>query len=124
MDWLDVYCTHCTLTGWTTNDPIVHGLAGHVLYSLYMDWLDLYCKIDRFHLPLHHMTEQKFHLLVAATTLLKFLRFLFPRTFRYLSDTHFLIFKIFYCAKWRELLGLSSHKVPSLEIGHFTAQNS
>jgi len=55
------------------------------------------------------MTEQKCHLSVAATTLLKFL---FARPFRHLLDTPFLAFKIFYCAKWRELLGLSSQKFP------------
>jgi hypothetical protein len=36
-------------------------------------------KIDRFHLPLHHMTERKFHLLAPATTLKTFLRILSPQ---------------------------------------------
>jgi hypothetical protein len=58
------------------------------------------------------VTGQKFHLSVAATTLLIFLKFLFARPFKYLLDTPFLAFKIFYCAKWRDLLDLSSHKFP------------
>jgi hypothetical protein len=36
MGWLDMYCSYCTPTGWSTNNPIVHGLARHVLYSLYI----------------------------------------------------------------------------------------
>jgi hypothetical protein len=38
MDWPDVYCTHCTPTGWSDNNPIVHGLAGLVLYPSLTSW--------------------------------------------------------------------------------------
>ena len=32
MDWLNLYCTHCTPTGWSDNNLIVHRLAGPELY--------------------------------------------------------------------------------------------
>jgi hypothetical protein len=39
MGWPDMYCSYCTPTGWSTNNPIVHGLARPVLYPLLTGWL-------------------------------------------------------------------------------------
>ena len=38
MDWLEMYCTHCTWTGRTCIVLIVHGLARPVLYPLLTSW--------------------------------------------------------------------------------------
>src|SRR5882757_2209087 len=38
MDWPDLYCTHCRLTGWSDNNSIVNGLARPVLYPFLTSW--------------------------------------------------------------------------------------
>jgi hypothetical protein len=38
MDWLDLYCPHCTPTGQSDNNLIVHGLAGPELYPSLISW--------------------------------------------------------------------------------------
>ena len=38
MDWLNLYCTHCTPTGWSDNNLIVHRLAGPELYPSLTSW--------------------------------------------------------------------------------------
>ena len=66
-----------------------------------------------FHLPLHHMPDHKIYILPAATTPMKFLKILFARSFRYISCTPTHIFRRFYFAKQRVLLGFLCHKAPS-----------